>query len=673
MGFSDNDIRASHTVRIFGTNKQKEVLQDIWLDIERIDIFRISTKSPSGQFQGVYRRLHWMDDPEGADYSEEGNPARAEGTLKICSPDEEDQEDPEEWIPVRTVIEMAWNESTDVNRLGVRRGNRTSADNQVRMVEARRCFHRDTKIDDKVDAATAADSSLKAYVVASDQYDFVDVNDTSKEDKDQFIEVQYVSYTFDQSGRKEDEGKNQGVQFSLKNSHYLTITDKAEGPVNPVHGFDPPWALDPFQAIVNCQFAPLKQVAIGMPNGGFGAPTLTMSTKDGLEFDIEQFGADSFGGSSGLGKTVIGNGYHLVAFGKPKDGPPASPACFIVVDGNWFGGTDNSIRRGVLNNVGVMEWTTIGTFPSYHNAGAFSCGFAGDAFFIQYLAEDANNVHMAVSFDGQIFSYGVNPFVGVDASSVCNPDGAGANQPDPIGGSVAYDKKNKRYVTTGSFTRGYRFKYTIHTAEAGDDIQTSTAFDKNFMSSVSSDGIRWTPKFDLSEGYGTDNFPTHPSTDIANDSGGASTVCFSDKLGLFVAPALYKNNNLNNNANALNPGHIDPNINWPYYVIASSVATSPDGVIWTNKLLGPPSTFNYAAMVQYFSSSYCSTFVKTRDKSGGFFLIGAGGSGPGRANNQVWRSEDGVTWTLTRESAAAFPLAMSQINKKFNPDKVVYV
>lgn len=249
MPFTENDIRGSHTIRIFGTNKNEEVLQDIWLDIERIDVYFMSS-AVDDHWQGVWRKLHWMDDPA---ENEDGNPGRTEGTKKICSPDEENQEDPEEWVPIKTIIEMTWKESTDNGQWQGPRGNRTDGENQVRLVEARRCFHHDTIIDADVDKATGDNPDLKAYVVASDQYDFVE----NTEDKDNYIEVQYVSCTLDQSSRKEDEGKDQGVQTSLKNIHYLNFTDEAKGPVNPVHGFDPPWALDPFQAIVNVNFGGL--------------------------------------------------------------------------------------------------------------------------------------------------------------------------------------------------------------------------------------------------------------------------------------------------------------------------------------------------------------------------------------------------------------------------------
>ena len=279
MSFNpDTDIRGSHTIRIFGTNKDRDVLQDIWLDLERIDIYYMTSES-EGHDQGVFRKLYWMDDPQADDYAIEGNPARTEGTLKICSPDEEDQEDPEEWVPVRTIIETEFKETggsheeREATSWHGWRGNRTDGDNEVRLVEARRCFHRETIIDDEVDAATANDPDLKAYVVSSENYDFKtrDYNnpDDETKDEDTFIEVQYVSCTFDESTRAEDENKDQLVQTSWKNSHYLSFTDPAKGPANPNHGFDPPWALDPFQAIINVQWGGL---AVEFGDKGKDAP-----------------------------------------------------------------------------------------------------------------------------------------------------------------------------------------------------------------------------------------------------------------------------------------------------------------------------------------------------------------------------------------------------------------
>lgn len=671
--------RASHTIRIFGTNKNNDVLQDIWLDIERIDVFG-THEQRNGHWQSVLHRLYWMDDPNDPEYDQDGggNKARSRGTLRICSPDEEDQEDPEEWVPVAINVSLQWKENGDYDRQQMQQGIRTSADNVTRVVEARRVWHRDTIIDKDVEAATANDPTLRAYVVASDQYDFADIEDTAREDKDQFLEVQYISRTKETVNikTKTGMGNDQNEVFFLRNAFYLNISEPAQGPVNEEHGFNPPWALDLYQAIVNVQWAALKQVVIGMPNKQFGDRPETMTTKDGKIFNTDDFGVGSFSGASGLGQTVIGKGYHLVAFGKPRDGD----ACFIMVDGNWFRGTDNSIRRGVINPAsGKLEWSIIGTFPSAvfsgKNVGAFSCCFAGEAFFIQYLTNDGNNVHMAVSFSGTVFSYGIQPFNGVDATAVCNPHGIGPNAPSPIGGSVAYDKENKKYVTTGSFTRTYHCNYIVHGFE--DEVLETTATDNNFMSSVSRDGTSWTAKFDLSQGWGVDN-TTNSTKDIGNSSAGASTVCFSEALGLFVASSAYKkkDQNQSNGAGGANTQ------TFPIFIPAAGVATSTDGVIWTNKPIGTPSSRVYGVGDQY-SFGNTVTFVKTgaidqATGSNGFFLLGVNGgtnaeAPPARSATEMWRSEDGVTWKRTRTSGPAFPAAMTQINKNINPDKVLYV
>jgi hypothetical protein len=334
------DIRGSHTIRIFGTNKDQEVLQDIWLDIERIDIYFMKTQV-DGHWQGVWRKLYWFDDPQSNDYAE-NHPSRFEGTKKICSPDESDQENPEQWVPVKTIIEMTWNESTDDGQWQGPRGNRTDGENEVRLVEARRCFHHDATIDKDVDAATSHDPKLKAYVVASDQYDFVENSD----DKGNYIEVQYVSCTLDLSSRKEDAGKDQGVQTSVKNSHYLNFTDEAQGPVNPVHGFDPPWALDPFQAIVNVKFRTLYLiVAISGANQSFvfglngpapsvTAPTLKSSKNDKKSARLLDT-VKPTGGANSTTSGFTGCFIYLIGPGNPQNAWTANP-------GATFGATNNS-------------------------------------------------------------------------------------------------------------------------------------------------------------------------------------------------------------------------------------------------------------------------------------------------------------------------------------------
>jgi hypothetical protein len=357
----------------------------------------------------------------------------------------------------------------------------------------------------------------------------------------------------------------------------------------------------------------------------------------------------------------------LIAFGKPRDGP----GCFIAVDGNWYGGVDQDIRRGVLDEAGKLHWTTIGKIPSENpftaagHLGAYSCTFAGDGFFIVYLVghETAGNeINMGVSFDGQTFKFGIKPFDGVNAHDVCNPDGVDIDDDaSPDGGSVAYDKKNKRYVTTGSFARAYRVTFLVH-GGVTSEFETQSV-DQNFMSSVSSDGLSWTPKFDLSQGDGTNNHPD-PATAIGHVSAGTSTVCFSDVLGLFVATSTYKINDCNLDNSETNTQE------FPTTIEAAGVAISRDGVNWTNQRLGPRATLVWGVGATY-AFSYCVTFVKGSATTKGFFLLGATGgtnanvpSGLEQSSNLMWRSEDGITWTQTRDSDVAFPQAMTLIDDK---------
>jgi hypothetical protein len=660
MGFSDADIRASHTIRIFGTNKDKEVLQDIWLDIERIDVFRITTQSPSGQFQGVVRRLYWLDDPDDPAYREDGNPARSEGTLKICAPDEEDQEDPKEWVPVRTIIEMAWNESGDANQWKARRGNRTDAENMARTVEARRCFHRDTIIDDDVEAATDANPDLKAYVVASDRYDFTDVNDETKQDKTDYVEVQYVSFTLDQSSRKEDEDKHQGLQFSLKNSHYLDFSDPAEGPVNPDHGFDPPWALDPFQAIVNVQWTPTDVAVLGIAptpiiNSDY-VDSITETSQDGLEWQTE-FDGKTSNAASGLGKTVVCSGNKYIAFGKPVDRStdPVTqyPACFIAAKGF-------TIERGVLDEHGELQWATVASLPIGGDplfVGAKSCSFAGGAFFVSYLKDADSSVaaYLAVSFDGETFAQGVNPFDGVIEAANGSGMDPGETDPVPVGGNVAWDKKNEVYVTTGMYNRGY---WNLE-ATGPDETVPASFIDTNFMSAVSTDGIRWRPKFDTSECSGL-------SPAAAGGIGAAnittSSVTFGN--GVFVAASSYKLNYDFFSAPSV--------VVYKLTALAAAVATSTDGVNWTNhRLPGSISSgWVYGAHVESGGTGSCAGFYKARkkDDSGvaGFFVTTALENPPGLSTlpqNKLWQSKDGSSWTLVRTDAGKTGWILSTIYK----------
>lgn len=667
------DGRKVHYLRIFATNKAGDVIRDQWLDMERIDELTTTTQD-HGYWQEVVYKLRWFDEPDHDDPPESRKTRIVKyWDVTAYGPNEEDAE---EWVPIDVVTEFETT-SSDVTTI-YKLLNDALTDFRVR--QRRRWVHYDTSIDAQAEAALDADSTLKTYYAVADDYQ----KDEETRDEEDWVETEvilrHLSRASGQTGmisssangleiaKTMSNGTDQERSMQLNNDYLISNSEesKLDGDVPPER------RIDPFQNIVNTKVSALKQAVIGMPSNGFGSVPSTMITKDGQTFDTGHFGSSTFSGASGLGKTVVGNGTNIVAFGKPRDGV----SCFIVVDGNYFGGTDTSIRRGVLDERGELKFTTIANFPA-GGGSAYSCSFAGEAFFIQYNSPDGNDIHMAVSFDGETFRFGVKPFDGVNSPSVANPDDVAHNPAGaPAGGSVAYDKKNKRYVTTGSYTHWYASQFIIQGFE--DLVINTFDVDLNFMSSVSRDGLSWTPKFDTSKGRGVGNHASG-TTDIANDSAGPSTVCFSDSLGLFVASTVYKNTD-QDLANA--PGA--DSLVYPWYIECSGVATSTDGVSWTNKRIGTPGFIRYGYGAQY-SFAQCVTFVKTgtideASGSDGYFLLGTNGgtnnieSAPSdRSKNEIWRSVDGISWQSVRQSDSGFPVAMTQINKNANLENVIYV
>jgi hypothetical protein len=697
--------RRTHVTRIFGTNKKKEINHDIWVDVERIDKSESRDKI-RGTRQKLIRRLKWRDDPKNTeDYLDPDVEQelidsgfkfkRVTKLLKVCDPESTDINDPDEWVPIRVIKRIRSRTNSQKNDATQTQMEQLINDDiqHSRVVEPRRIVHYDTNIDDLVQKAIAEDPTIKAYVVESElqsdgtrvtKYQKLDGKDGREDtkDEDQWVEHEIITKVIHKGnsvyyGNGQDPTESgpigrQTRKTKFLNQYQIDESEPAKLEKLGTNDINPPYRLDPYQNIINVQLTPLKQAVIGQPIGGFSSATkMTMSTKDGLEFNTDNFGDNTYSAASGLGKNVVGRGYNMVVFGKPRDGA----ACFIVVDSDWFVGRINTIRRGALNDRGELEWTTIDTFPSNGGKSAYSCSFAGEAFFIQYPSPDGNEVHMAVSFDGKTFRKGIEPFKGVNDPSVANPDDVASNPAGaPIGGSVAYDKKNNRYVTTGYFNHWYKSTFIIHGFE--DIVIDNTSVDANFMSSVSRDGLNWTPKFDTSRGRG---FPVSndPSTDIACTGGVVSTVAFSDALGLFISPTLYKkvDQNLDNSAT-------NDSLDFPWYVETSAVATSSDGVNWTNHRVGSGGFIRYTTGAE-FSFSMAVIFVKTGvvDKasgSDGFFLLSTNGGkqlsgAPIRSPNEIWRSVDGMNWTSVRKSSTGFSSAMTLMNKNVDIQKVIYV
>jgi len=242
--------RQTHVVRIVGTNKNGDVLQDIWADVERMDIAKNTTQSTDGYWQGLQRKFRWSDDPDADGYNEEGTPSRSTVIVKVCSPDETDVNDPEVWIPIRVIKSLkASGGSTGDQNYQERLLNDEL--NDTRKVTVRRIVHYDANIDDEAQAAFDDDPERKAFVVPGGKYE----KDTSTKDDGQFVEHEIIEFLKHRSNeRKEGVDVYRGVQTKLLNQYLIDESDEPDGEVVGKDGINPPYRLDPYQNIVNINF-----------------------------------------------------------------------------------------------------------------------------------------------------------------------------------------------------------------------------------------------------------------------------------------------------------------------------------------------------------------------------------------------------------------------------------
>jgi len=294
--------------------------------------------------------------------------------------------------------------------------------------------------------------------------------------------------------------------------------------------------------------------------------------------------------------------------------------------------------------------------------------FAGGAFFVSYQKrDDSKNAYLAVSFDGENFSLGVNAF-----PSVPQPTSV---EPGPVGGVVAYDPEQKIYVTCGSYDYHYDFLYD---ADGDGSLTTPNhAVEQNFMWSTSIDGLHWTPGFDTS---GATSAWTGSGGILAGAIGAgaaAQTVAFGN--GVFVAATWVKWRYPDNSD--------DPRL--AFLNILAGFATSVNGKTWTNHRL-PDTLQDYPSFDSHLnvidSASNCVKYYKTSVDGGkGFFVIGVNetqfGLGPEGIinpvhNQKIYKSEDGFSWTVVRSTsipgtnlADQTPWVLSSVNKNFDPEK----
>jgi len=303
------DTRKTHVIRIVGTNKNGDVLQDMWVDVERMDIIKSVTQKPDVQWQGHQRKLKWMDDPAGDDYDPNGNPAREYVTLKLCDPENtDDVTDPDEWIPL-PVIKVMKSFGGDGHGQGYQDKHLVfdtgddSDSTTARQFEARRFVHYDTNIDDDAQAAFDDDPTLTAYVVQGEDYQI----DPSTENDSQYVEQEVLSF-YKASGNASPINMNnsdtngQGKQIKLLNQYLIDMSQPAQGKITGSGGVNPPYRLDPFQNIINVNWGGTVIVVVNAAAYPFaGGPATSVPSYQILDESVVFLGSRpiKYSGSQG--------------------------------------------------------------------------------------------------------------------------------------------------------------------------------------------------------------------------------------------------------------------------------------------------------------------------------------------------------------------------------------
>lgn len=240
--------RKTHITRILGTNRAGDRLDDMWADVERIDVTKGKMQVPPHKNSvGVQRKLHWRDDPDRDDYLPEGPASRVTEIVKVCDPDSQDVDDPDEWIPIRA-IKGARSKGGD--GIGDRYIDRflnalTNDRRSSRVVEVRKIVRYDTNIDDAANAAFAANPQRREFVIQSSDY----VRDEASKDSDHYVEHEIVTYLKHKGNVAELAGL--GRQTKMLNQFLIDQSQDPKGKVVGRNGNNPPYRLDPFQNIVN--------------------------------------------------------------------------------------------------------------------------------------------------------------------------------------------------------------------------------------------------------------------------------------------------------------------------------------------------------------------------------------------------------------------------------------
>ena len=632
----------AHITRIFGTNKDGDVLPDMWVDVERICVlsYRMETKETS--YQNVNMYLNWHDDPDYPDYSPEQD---AKVVRKICRPDEADLEDPEEWVPVRVISQVKFADADKTKQY-------TFAGSPF--PDARRIVHYDTSIDDKARSWVDLEGR-KAYVVAAADYEA----DKDSKDDGQYIEHQIINnYAANINEYTQSNGQDQKVRVYIEKRHPL-IDDEADpapdakleelGPED----LNPPYLLDPYQAIINVQLGGVVQDFL------IGGVNLFVCSTDGKTFDLPPPPVASPGGYDSALITSAAyyggvwvaatnevkiyrsddpevfnwsavfssdhihlSGNALVAAGKPKE---AEQAVFVAAAPLDIDDDFTSVGVLVSNDKGIT-WSEVAT---YSNTKLLSLNFVNGQFFLGGARSDtdafdavgadgavwvtlkAHPGFLAVSDDGQ--NWVTVPGLGIPLTippQELSGDPTRYAVPSVLG--VAYDPKEERYVAVVQQPYSYP-----------DPVSAIQTVSSHFSSYTSSNGRTWGDGNELS---GSDaQFPIYFPT-------GQHSVAFGN--GSFAAIGM----------------SIKKYANDQFIRDDAQILSSADGSGWSATRITLPGeggdnipanvSIDWGA-INYSKTARC-------------FLAGGSGTHVFPPHGAVFSSEDGASWSSAYAPAGGF-------------------
>jgi hypothetical protein len=213
--------------------------------------------------QRLLAKFTWRDDPQdtsnknnyraedNTDENEDGS-SRSTVVMKICSPEEEDYENPEEWIPVRCMSRIRMVESEEQAHMSVKKflTKLLTSNRENRKVVYRRICHYDTSIDEDAQKAFDEDPTLKAYVAQAYHY----ARDDETKDEEQYVEVELLKEVMKRDNlHRMSGGSEQQTFVKFKNQYLIDESDDAKLDPEEMgeNEMNPPYRLDPFQNIIN--------------------------------------------------------------------------------------------------------------------------------------------------------------------------------------------------------------------------------------------------------------------------------------------------------------------------------------------------------------------------------------------------------------------------------------